>query len=661
VRPRGDPWNKDALTTRWNCIFLGLFIFECRSAAASSLQERVVPGVWEVRRLAGSVLTSQEALGAIMVSEIVKANVEIVFGLGTKIGLKPLSEDTPKQQPPGFSVFRKEDATRAAELAERLMVIAEDKGLDSATAFAAEVSETNPGLARHALGIFSTHSAMGRNIRLPSLLRRTAAFAARTAAKGEEVTLGSKSTGEEVALDWFREDPLANEHHEHWHIVYPNRVAPARIKQRHGELFYYMHQQMLARYDVERLSAGLKPVAPLADLRSSLGSGYDPGQLETSYLDYEPREPGKTMAGDLADLILLDERLARAASTHRLGPAGEEVLLEGHQGSNLLGLEAESTSLQRFEEFHGNHHGDGHGHIAAASVRNTNRSTGVMADTATAIRDPAFWRWHRHIDDIHFSYQDSLDPHTFDEQLDVQLKGISLQPEESDSPAGPGSDELRTFMRSGRYKLTNEKTYKYDFLSHEPFQFRVDLQNTADGPRPVTLRVFLLPSALFSIDADPTTVSGRQMRRFAIELDKVKIDVPAGEMSFVRKGRDSSVIRRPAVVDPGEVADIEGGDQSATAECTCGWPFGLLVPRGTVDGMHFKLFAMLTDNAADRIGSPKKCGSMSFCGVGDQYPDAKPMGYPFDRRLTAPLGQLVATNPTMALRDVSIHWQDAVG
>ena len=35
--------------------------------------------------------------------------------------------------------------------------------------------------------------------------------------------------GREAALDWLREDPLANDHHRHWHIVYPAQ-RPARAR-----------------------------------------------------------------------------------------------------------------------------------------------------------------------------------------------------------------------------------------------------------------------------------------------------------------------------------------------------------------------------------------------------------------------------------------------
>lgn len=58
----------------------------------------------------------------------------------------------------------------------------------------------------------------------------------------------------ENRLSYFREDMGINIHHWHWHLVYPHTMdgdSGIEIvnKDRRGELFYYMHQQVLARYD----------------------------------------------------------------------------------------------------------------------------------------------------------------------------------------------------------------------------------------------------------------------------------------------------------------------------------------------------------------------------------------------------------------------------
>lgn len=53
---------------------------------------------------------------------------------------------------------------------------------------------------------------------------------------------------EEHRLAYFREDIGINLHHWHWHLVYPFEAAREVVaKNRRGELFYYMHQQIIAR------------------------------------------------------------------------------------------------------------------------------------------------------------------------------------------------------------------------------------------------------------------------------------------------------------------------------------------------------------------------------------------------------------------------------
>ena len=56
---------------------------------------------------------------------------------------------------------------------------------------------------------------------------------------------------------------------------------------------------------------------------------------------------------------------------------------------------------------------------------------------------------------------------------------------------------------------------------------------------------------------------------------------------------------------------------------------------------YCRLMVMMTDWTVDRVGADSRCGSLSFCGSRDtDYPDSRPMGYPFDRR---PAGGLTIT------------------
>jgi hypothetical protein len=86
------------------------------------------------------------------------------------------------------------------------------------------------------------------------------------------------------------------------------------------------------------------------------------------------------------------------------------------------------------------------------------------------------------------------------------------------------------------------------------------------------------------------------------------------------------------------VANPRTGAQDPEAPenyCDCGWPYNLLLPGGTRDVMGFRLLVMLTDWTIDQVPDDSTCGSMSYCGVKDRYPDRRAMGYPFDRPVYA--------------------------
>src|SRR5262249_33830258 len=97
----------------------------------------------------------------------------------------------------------------------------------------------------------------------------------------------------------------------------------------------------------------------------------------------------------------------RAASTSQKFADGTNVT------STSLGATAEST-IGVAAPFQGtNLHGMGHVLIAYSHDPSTQSDPGVMADTATAIRDPVFYRWHRHVDDFSFHQQEQATSYNF--------------------------------------------------------------------------------------------------------------------------------------------------------------------------------------------------------------------------------------------------------
>jgi tyrosinase len=223
---------------------------------------------------------------------------------------------------------------------------------------------------------------------------------------------------------YFREDMLANEHHQHWHLVYlADTDAQPREKERQGELFLYMHEQMLARYDTERLAAGQARVVALEPTKP-LHEGYD------------PHWPGNGYVARLADASLVaDQGTDLDARTKAFLKAVDDGTFERLAASGTGSFRATGPQpgldlLGSTIEAHGDGDGDGDfsgyavhnkGHMDIASIDAPAPPYGVMADTATAIRDPIFWQWHRLIDDAAFAWQDKRGPRDFAKVPDTPL------------------------------------------------------------------------------------------------------------------------------------------------------------------------------------------------------------------------------------------------
>src|SRR5829696_6618581 len=200
-----------------------------------------------------------------------------------------------------FTSFLPELLKKALQISAQFMALAnseseEQQGLEKVLQEADRLAvEENLELVKYAFMVFITHSRRGSRLPIPPLEERSPEkfLANRRITTAAGVT---EAIGEEQ-LDWYREDVLANAHHEHWHIVYPTGGIPddsgvLKLKDRQGELFFYMHEQMLARYDTERLAVGLPRVKPLADYREAIPEGYDHGTPDV----YSPRPPGLQMA-----------------------------------------------------------------------------------------------------------------------------------------------------------------------------------------------------------------------------------------------------------------------------------------------------------------------------------------------------------------------------
>jgi tyrosinase len=582
-----------------------------------------------------------------------------------------------------FSAFNTEHMQRVHQFVTRWNGIkvedfSEDKYLNAVLDdFEAMQGRENPDLLYFALEVFLTHHKGTENIAIPSLLAREPELTAPTGRPGSgknlEVALGSAA---ETKLDWFREDPLLNEHHAHWHVVYNKN----QVYDRQGEMFLYMHQQMLARYDAERIAANVARVVPFSDLSKPIAVGYIPGPDERISEAFTNERPVKMkVATARAEKHKRDRKALMddiENGKYKPDPATADELLRETDAINTLGstMEQNEHPQSDWSVSYQNYHGTGH--LYTGEINN-----GVMFDPQVAVRDTVFWEWHKEVDTHYTALQEKFEPYKFEKDAPpvVMRKGSDENGNTQsidlilcfgkdipgyDKPDFDGAafgerafggsnwkkeflsgtasykdsqgadktvevtDTLVTMMNyaSMQYRLNGQmQQYDYSYLNHEPFCYFIRVQNNSHEQRQVTVRIFIAPE------------SHENDRTMWIEMDKFFYELmPDSKTVIFRNDTESSVIRKPAVKDP-STYNIKFNPTDIRldrAQCKCGWPYHLLVPKGkaTEEGSAYKMVVMISDAAIDSTEKQPDCGSLSFCGARDSmYPDKRPMGYPFNR------------------------------
>jgi len=603
-----------------------------------------------------------------------------------------------------FSPFDPDQAEEAYSSTAKYMKIANenpDDPIEKVLECARQESETSdPELVRFALMTFITYhpTARSQNLRILPLIQRSPGT---SVPKKKKVSLAPgpvlsdqkpEESDEDLEsyMNWFREDPNLNEHHEHWHVVYNSRGVPdlknpdIRVhKDRHGELFVYMHRQMLARYDIERLGIGLPLIKPLDDYRAPIEEAYKPNEnlvdANDDYTTFGSRDRNST---------LRDTGRFKVDEMERHRKDLEEAIEKGefYDGTkidiNTLGAVVESYGNGELIDYYGSLHASGH-----VAIGNVTDDPGVMGQTRVAARDPAFWRWHRHIDNLINSWEEKQEPNDFSNSPPVNLQDIILvfkdklpinHGETQDEEAAAfgeqtfGGENFNTDVSDNEY-ITNElqtktkvRTWTHiedsgltediEYLFPREYYYYFRVENTSSSSLNATFRVFLVPEEL------------AESRRHWIELDKFKETLPPNSKTVVCRDCDmSSVVRQPPQKTEDELDDTSLPTDSIIQNenekfCDCGWPFHLLLPRGRRGGMNFKLLVFISDWSEDEVPTISRCGSISFCGAEgptDKYPDSKPMGYPLDRPFkNNSYEETFAGLNNVVIRDVSINWVD---
>lgn len=171
-----------------------------------------------------------------------------------------------------------------------------------------------------------------------------------------------------------------------------------------------------------------------------------------------------------------------------------------------------------------------------------------MGDSATAMRDPIFYRWHAYIDDIFQTFKSTLPRYTADQVnsaikssvtllhflqyylnkvlvLQLNFPGITVT---SCSIESSGKqNNIETFWQQSDVDLSRGMDFqprgavfvRFTHLNHRDFQYKIVVNNQSGMNREGTARVFLAPK--FDERGNPWLFKDQKV--MFIELDKFRV------------------------------------------------------------------------------------------------------------------------------------------
>ncbi|XP_071956170.1 hemocyanin AA6 chain-like [Antedon mediterranea] len=575
-----------------------------------------------------------------------------------------------------FSNFKKKHTDEAARVYNYL--ISCDKFEDFVKAASYFKGILNEGLYLYALSVALAHRKDEHSFDIPFLWQlhphayfsnsRIRAALARlqlvkpTVAESDIVSTFVTGTHRdpEFKISWWREDVGLNWHHAHWHQVYPwagiEINGKLTTKDREGELFYHMHQQMLARYDAERLAVGLLRVIPFDNWNIPIQEGYD-SHLTNEYgtLQYAPRPSGMVLSDNYTDPtspVTVHQqsynwnRLLNAINTGKFQKKDnsyEDVNIDN------LGAAIESSVSSPNPDLYGSLHNYGHDLLSIITDPDGRykQAMGVMGATETAVRDPVFFRWHKYIDNLFVMHKNMLDPYSADDLgfKNIKLEEISVKVNDCDQNVLTTRMEyVNVDIYQSMYQGNPQQSLQVSVyrVNHDEFEYNMKVKNANSKNVKAAFRVFMAPS----FDEHSDRFGLNEQRRLFIEMDKFVEEIPGNATHEIkRSSKLSSVVKPPGLSIKDILKEVEtkrkSTEKNVESECVCrrerycecGLPQNILLPRGTESGMRFDLFVMVTDWGSDNCTDNLDQGT-SYCGVKNQkYPDGRAMGFPFDRNI----------------------------
>ncbi|XP_055378959.1 larval serum protein 1 beta chain-like [Condylostylus longicornis] len=477
---------------------------------------------------------------------------------------------------------------------------------------------------------------------------------------------------EESSLSYFREDLGWNSYYYYYHMDYPFWMDGEEFglsKDHRGELFLHMHQQILARYYMERLSQRLDEI-PEFSYGKPIEYGYNPHMMYYNGQGFTVRknyyEVYNTEEFHDIQLVLDYERRFRDIVDRGFYVTfeGKKIDLRTPEGVEYLGSLMEHNEDSVDKRFFGYWRLLSHSLLGGSYGIYFNNDKwvipSVMEHFETAMRDPVFYMLYKRLINIYIKYQHFLPHYQYSELLFNGVEITDVQVDKIETFFDYFDADLTTLM--GYNWMFNEPNVLFKArqwrLNYKPFNMNIEIKS--DKAQKVIMKVFLGPK----YDQYGKLYTLEENRENFYQIDQFVYDLPAGKSVIKHSSEDFywNVKDRTTWTELYKRVMLAiDGKMDFTLDMTeahCGFPERLLIPRGWVKGMPVQMFFMVLpyQDVKHYEGYNEKIS----CGVGSgyRYMDNYPFAYPFDREIVDFETFYV---PNMHFEDVNIYHLEQYG
>lgn len=480
-------------------------------------------------------------------------------------------------------------------------------------------------------------------------------------------------TNEEQKVSYFTEDIGLNAWYYDLQQQFPYWLGGKEFdfkKDRRGELYLFHHQQLLARYYLERLSNGLGKI-PDVTYDKPIKTGYFPHMYYYNGVPFPARD-NEYMAyteGNYELLKEIEDYERRIRDAIDIGyvvmPNGDKIDFTKPESveylGNLIQSNPDSVNLRYFgylEMYARILLGGSIEHFEPHKV-----IPSVLEQFETSLRDPVFYQMYKRILNLYWQFKEQLPHYKYEE---INFPGVKIDDVET--------DKLITYFDKFDADITNavdvevydEKTPETEMkkmgriahyqgedfvikartkrLNTAPFTYKVKV--TADKTVKGVIRTYIGPK----YDEFGNIYNVNDNKENFVLLDVFPLELTAGKNVITRNSNDFSFFVKDRTtyyeLYKQVMTALNNGEKYQVQGWT-GFPSRLMLPKGRKGGMTYQMFCIVSPY----VESTQKPHQKGFTEGGYGYVDNLPYGYPLDREID----ETVWFTPNMHYLDVDIY------